>query len=1070
MNSKKLFSITLTLLMLAGLLLTPPTMEASSDQIQEELFIVIGVTARSSSGSLKIYPGSRRASLRIEAIYIGDESAIHVYGHLRTAEGINFSAGSGPVAQARALNGSIDLKVEKGEYITFDYYLDVSKSLEPGVYVLSLNITYRLETASALRWEVHEVPFEVSEYPRLSLSVIDAYLSPASYPGSVNTNLYVLMENSGESNIVSARFNVALPEGFVINSPRASVGAVNVGERFTIMFSGVSVPLNAEVGAYSATIYVNAAMRTDDNVNYNSTGTVTVKFRVSDPPREDPIIISSVSILYQGSPAPLLPSANGVTVRVTLVNRLPEAVGGISIVIRPPNNVNVREVSGTYANGMAPGGSCFIDIAVDVSPRIRPGLIEISMDLSYVKIVSGASYVGRQSLSVKAIVETPHSYVPEVLLISAYWGSPDPMPVYSGSRYVPLTLRFINDGRYDVVGGVVEANSSLLRPIKSSETLGPRLIPGSSSSVTLYFDVNADAGEVPLDVSVSYVFEEFGVHLNVTREFSVYLPVEEYPASSSNLMVVYSGWQGNYNVFPRTDNATYQVTIANRAPFPVSGIILQLNLPGNMSSQGGKVAKTYIEGPVRSLSTFTASFTVSVGDVRPGKYWAKLTVDFTLLSGGPGMRCYEEFNLTISVNDDSDAIELVSARWYEGSVGPNTYGAHLLISVRNNYIDGMRGAILEVKFPEGFLNALDNSSLARVSPLSAGFVGFSQQIFPQDLGAQISEYLRTLQAGQAQAFSRGDILTFMLSVNVLNVSLGVHSFEGEVSYIDQWGTRRSAKVVISVVVLGRAHYINIYMSGSLNVRSRFTNTSLIIENVGTSPLYDVYTIISPYQGTPILIASPTIKYIGKIDAGGKAEIPITLVYNPIGFMSQAGGATIITYGPVPLMTSMIYRDASGALRSFNNTITVVVEPFIDLLVKDISASGKVSSSTVSGVVANYGSATAYRVRATFNIGNMSGFVLVGDVTPGEEMAFKVEVPRYGETGTLRIEYYDAFNEQFSKEFLISVEMLPEAPVTLPKEEGLGFERWIVIGAVIAFLVFAFLLIYRALRSRSLNKV
>ncbi|MCX8170806.1 MAG: hypothetical protein N3E47_02360, partial [Candidatus Bathyarchaeota archaeon] len=178
------------------------------------------------------------------------------------------------------------------------------------------------------------------------------------------------------------------------------------------------------------------------------------------------------------------------------------------------------------------------------------------------------------------------------------------------------------------------------------------------------------------------------------------------------------------------------------------------------------------------------------------------------------------------------------------------------------------------------------------------------------------------------------------------------------------------------------------------------------------------------------------------------------------------------YGPVPLMASIIYRDASGSLRSFNNTIIVVVEPFIDLLVKDISALGKASSLTVSGVVANYGSATAYRVRATFNIGNISKSVLIGDVAPGEEMAFRVErveAPRLEEKGTLIIEYDDVFGEKFSKELLVEVEMLPETPPPLPREEGLVFERWIVIGAVIAFLTLASLLIYKALRSRSLNK-
>ncbi|MCX8171961.1 MAG: hypothetical protein N3E47_08430, partial [Candidatus Bathyarchaeota archaeon] len=339
----------------------------------------VGVIARSSSGSTKIYPGSRRVSLRIEAMYTYNKTAFHVYGRLKTVEGMNFSAGSGAVAQARDLDGSIKSNVEKGEYVVFNYYLDMSKSLRPRVYSLHLNITYRLEDTgvdNALRSEAHQIQISISDYPTLSLSVIDTYLSPASYPGSVNTNLYVLMENSGESSIVSARFNIVLPEGFMISNPRASVGVVNSGERFTVAFPGISAPMNARVGAYRATIHVDAAMRTDDNVDYESKDTFTVEFKITDPPKESPIMVSSVSVLYQGSPAPLLPSANGVTIRVTLVNRLPDAVGGMSVTMKPPDGIVVRSVSGTYVNGMAPGGSCFIDVVVDVFPNVKPGLIE----------------------------------------------------------------------------------------------------------------------------------------------------------------------------------------------------------------------------------------------------------------------------------------------------------------------------------------------------------------------------------------------------------------------------------------------------------------------------------------------------------------------------------------------------------------------------------------------------------------------------------------------------------------------------------------------------------------------
>ncbi|MEM2527205.1 MAG: hypothetical protein QW825_02905, partial [Candidatus Bathyarchaeia archaeon] len=368
------------------------------------------------------------------------------------------------------------------------------------------------------------------------------------------------------------------------------------------------------------------------------------------------------------------------------------------------------------------------------------------------------------------------------------------------------------------------------------------------------------------------------------------------------------------------------------------------------------------------------------------------------------------------------------------------------------------------------LNALDNTSYVRVSPLSTSIPGIEGPVQIQDLSALISTYLSASQISPAQAYSRGDLLTFVATIHVLNVSIGIHDIEGALSYIDQWGTRRTVRVVVSVPILGGIKYIDISTEGSLSVRSRFTNISLAIRNVGSSPIYDVYLIISPYQGMPILIASPSVTYIDVIGAGETIRVPVTLAYNPMGFMSQIGGTTIITYGPAPLMISMVYRDASGSLKSFNNTLTVVVEPFIDLLVKDVSATRR-GSSTVSGVIVNYGSATAYRVRAVFQVGGTIGSALVGDIAPGDEAIFKVEVPSHDETGILRIEYYNIFDELMVREMQVSIVEQPiETPTTPTPKEGIGLEMWIVIVAVIAFLSFAAFLIYRALRARSMNRV
>jgi hypothetical protein len=1029
---------------------------------QQERFSIIGVNVKSSSGSSSIYPGSSRVSLKIEAMYVGAIEAESVVGHLKTVPGIDFSAGSGSLAPAKLLNGSIAYKVETGDCVTFEYSLDISKSLPPGLYYLTLNITYRY--GPSLSYEEHIINVNVSSYPSISLRVVDSYLSPAAYPGSSDTNLYIILENVGDSAINSANFNLSLPKGFTVKNPKASVGLVNKGERFTLTFSGISIPIGASTGVYTAEVYVDASMRTDDGVTYNTTTTLNVQFSVTSPPREDPIVISYVSVMYQGEEAPLLPSARGVTIRIGLMNRLSDAIGAMSIIPVLPDGMEVRSISGTYANGMAAGGSSFVDVTVDVDSTVKPGQYDCWLSISYVKLVSGASFISYQNVRFQVTVESFHSYVPELAISSAYWGSPNPNPAYENSRYIPLTLSFINNGRYDIVGGFINVSSKYLRPIKSSETLPARLMPGSSASITLYFDVNASVEVIPIEISANYTFDEFGTHIEVFRRFTVNLPVEKYPASSSRLLIVSSGWQNNYSVFPKTDNATYQVTIANRTPFSIGGVSLLLKLPKGMTSNGRGEADAYVEGPVRSLSTFTASFTISIGEVQPGRYNATLIADFMVLSGGPGVRYVEEYNLTINVCDDARAVEFVDSRWYEGAVGPNTYGAHLVISIRNNYVDNMRGAILELNLPNGISNSHDNSSYVRITPISAGAAGFIQQ--SQIPISTLEEFLSAYQTGAPQTFSRGDILTFVATLNVFNLDIGQYNAEGKLSYIDQWGTRRTVNAEIPITILGRTEYVGVYMNGSLSVRKRFTEALLTIVNFGSSPMYDVYIMVSPYR-VATLIPSPSVIYVKNISPNERREIPITLAYNPLGSITQEG-STMITYGPVPLMISVIYRDASGMLKSFNNTITIIVEPFIDLRIKNIKATGTKSSSTISGTIVNYGSATAYRVEVSLEVNNVVGSTLIGDVDPGSEVAFRIDVPGYNETGVLRISYYNVFNELSCSEMVVKITLREEAVVPVQKKE-VGIETWIIVGAVAVFLAVSAFLIYRFLKTHSTSR-
>ena len=1056
---KKVLTLVLvtTLLLQTGSILVYKAVSGDSPQD----FRIIYVNVRSSADTAEIYPGSRRVSLKIEVVYKNATTAREVVGWLNLTDGMSFSSGSGACSPARLLNGSVAQEVGLNTHVTFEYLLDIADSVEPKDYNLGLNITYVKE--NSIKFETYPITVTVSPYPQISLKVVDAYFSPASYPGSVDTNLYVILENNG-CTINSANFNVTLPSGFIVKNPRASTSLVNKGERFTLTFTGITI--NVEEGNYSATIHADCNARTDDGVLYSNATTLEAPVEVESPPPEEPIMVAAVNTLYNGAAAPLLPSARGVVLRIHLINRLPDAISAMIVNATVPEGIKVRAVSGTYINGMTAGGTCYVDLTLDIDPKVVEGLYEGTLNITYLKMVSGASFLMNQTIRFPLSVETTHSYISDLILVSAYWGYPDPTPVYSTSRYVPLTIRLANYGRYSVWGVVVNASSQYLTPIKDSEACVTTVAEGGACTAVLYFDTNTTALNIPVKVFASYIFTEFGTHISVVRAFTVSLPIESYPASESILSLVDVGWLNNVNVFPRTSNATYQVTLANRAPYSIAGVNLRLKLPAGITSKGQSEATAYIEGPVRSLATFTAQFMISVGDVPPGSHNATLTADCILLSGGPGVRRVENFTLQISVDDDSSALEVLDARWYEGSVGLNTYGAHLIVLIRNVYVDGLHGAVLELELPEGICNAVDNSSIVRATPLS---VQLQLPLQQQNIAEILSFFLGAQQASPAQVYGRGDILTFMFSLNLFDIEVGSYILEGRLSYIDGWGGSRQIPTKVPIAILGKAGYIEIVAEKTISVRSRYTNASLTLVNHGSSPVYDAYVAVSPYQGTPILIASPALNHIEKILPGENCTIPLTLAYNPVGFYSQTGGTMAMTYGPVPFIVSIIYRDACGYQRVFNNSIVIVVEPFIELVLRNIKATSNGATSKITGTITNYGSSAANRVEVEVKIGTATGTWFIDAIDPGSDAVFTVDVGAYAESAILTVRYYDAFDQLATKTMNVTI-ILQEATPQQVKGEEFPIERWIIVAGVIIFLVVATVLIYRTVKKTKLEGI
>ncbi|MEM3641728.1 MAG: hypothetical protein QXH37_07405, partial [Candidatus Bathyarchaeia archaeon] len=162
-----------------------------------------------------------------------------------------------------------------------------------------------------------------------------------------------------------------------------------------------------------------------------------------------------------------------------------------------------------------------------------------------------------------------------------------------------------------------------------------------------------------------------------------------------------------------------------------------------------------------------------------------------------------------------------------------------------------------------------------------------------------------------------------------------------------------------------------------------------------------------------------------------------------------------------------YKDASGYSRTFNNSITVIVEPFIELVTKNIRATGTNASSTLTGIIINYGSSTARCVEAELKIGDTVQSSFIGDIDPGSEIAFRVDINKYNTTAILTLKYYNVFNEQETKEMYVSIALQEEVASPPVQAEQWPVERWVIVAGVIVFLAVSTVIIYRMMKKSKL---
>jgi len=922
------------------LILTSITLIQNPSTAQTINFQILNIIWRTTANT-PVYPGSINTQLRIEVKYNGSINIQACNGRLtELPKEITPSTGQGYISPARNPNGTVTTNILPGDIIYFTYQLDVNKTITPGNYKAKLIISYR--AAGNIIEENYEITLTINPYPPIKISIIDAYLTPSSYPNTINTNLRITLMNKGESRITGGTIKLNLPSNFNPTEMKIQTPIIEVNEQTTVNFNDIDIAENTQPGLYTATIQLNATLQTRDGVTYNQTTMETLQIKVE------------------------------------------------------PTPTNLRILSP----------------------------------------------------------------------ITTQWGETRPTPTYQNTRYTALTITIMNNGGYDAQGITATVESQYLKPVKPVDTYQGRLTTGGTCTITLYYDVDPyTPSKFNIQITLSYWVDlGGGTMTKITSTHTQTINIEEMPRGGGT-EIISTTWQNNINVYPNTENATLQITIANKQPYTIRGLKATLKLPNGMSGNNGEYSTTYINGPIQSYATTTIPIQISIGEIKPGKYKAKLTLEYIAETGGPGTKFIDQHEITINVISDIEAIEVINVYWMQSTVEPGTYGATLRIDIRNNYIDAMNGPIMEIKLPKGFINAFDNkSNTIKVTPVTQQAI---QQLIQTPTNIQTILTLMQASTQQKQQYTRGETLTFIAPINIHVNKTGIYHANITLSYIDGWGCKRTVEETIEIPILGATKFINAEISGRINIKSRYTTLNLTLNCIGSSPAYNVYITLRSLQTNPILIATPSNIYLEKLH--GEINIPIKFAYNPTASQTALGATTMINYGVIPISIQIQYRDASGNQHTYETTIAVAIEPYIDLIIKELKAELTSGNLKISGTIINYGSATAYRVKVqTKTLKTKTiGETYIGDIEAGGQAAFRIDLKGVMETeekAEITIIYQNIFNEQYMRSIETEITKIEITTPIVKQEETPITSLHIITIAVIIFLAIIGLISYKTYRN------
>ncbi len=894
--------------------------------------------------------------------------------------------------------------------------------------------------------------------PRLKIELVDygwsgGYASNRSYGASLYVT-FLSMSSDVIENIVAELkpLSGAVVRGRSSATVSTSLGA-GYGSSFTLVFRGIDVVSDRSSFELSITATLSCGTGCRYVATYETVLELDACSNVTD------IVLGRVETRYGGTPAPLLPTAWGATVSIHIINLGPEPVTFMNVSASPRFDAVVRSVGGTCIGGVGSGSSCSIDVVMDLG-NVSPGIHILELSIVYGKRVGDATVVSRKVFEIPLLVEDPGKFVPRIEPLTWFWGVEEPVPAYPRQRKASLSVELINVGRYGVEGVELELNplNASIEMIEGRALCSARLAPNAVCRATLWLDLSKveKPGIATFDLVVRYRFTNFGTFVEVSKRFRITLPISSY-AGGEGLEIVSSSWLNGWDAYPNTTNATLVVTVANRWPYPVEGMEAVLELPKGFSCSGPYGCRTYVSGPIATLSIAELAFRINVKNVDPGTYDARLVLSYVLSSGGSKTRIVEVKNVSIVVTDPRNLVDVVYASWLGTVPYTGFRGAKLMIVVRNRGFPTMRGPVLELHLPPELRFAVDNSSTARVPPYIAA-QNIEQILQYVGKGMPIASSSTMLPPNVVEV-GRGQFVAFVVPLNVFGTPRS-RDLRASLSFVDQWNNLRMIELRIELPTVGNAKMIQIeapkeieFVNGVAKVPIRIT----CIEG----PVYNLYVALQPT--TYVAFPRQAVIYVPEIEPNQSVVKIIEFVYNPMHVV----GGTAISPSALNLIVTLVYFDAAGNRYVVNQSVSMVVKPFVWVQISTVRAYQRGSELSVVGTVTNLGLETARSLTITLLVnGKPVATYVVGDLDSGTETTFKLSavVSERIEKATIVASFLDEYGRRINVSRSVVVEQQSVETTPTPRFEGFDWCSYAIpILAVSTFLAVVGYAIWRYLR-------